>query len=345
MNAIDTLISRDLVPDSLIRLGIRRLLRQRLRESLPSGEAAREQEIRRFTEAMDAAPVALQTAAANEQHYEVPTAFYERCLGPRLKYSSGLWGDGVGSLAEAEDAMLALTCERAGLKDGQLILELGCGWGSLSLWMAEHFPNAKITAVSNSRTQKEHIDEQIRRRGLANLSIVTADMNDFSAPEASFDRVVSVEMFEHMRNWRLLLGRIASWLRPDGRLFIHIFTHRRACYLFEVKDATDWMSRYFFSGGMMPADDLLPRIDDRLVVEQKWQVPGTHYSRTAEAWLQNLDGQREAVLKILGGTHGRAASRWLAYWRVFFMACAELWGYRGGSEWIVSHYRLAPRAG
>ena len=236
--------------------------------------------------------------------------------------------------------MLALTCERAELKDGQKILELGCGWGSLTFWMAEHYPKASITAVSNSYTQRLHLEAEALRRELYNVRVITADMNSFAPPEpGTYDRVVSVEMFEHMKNYRELMKRIAGWLKADGKLFVHIFTHREYAYHFEGKDPSDWITRYFFSGGTMPSHDLLLYYQDDLRIERDWKVSGTHYARTSEAWLQTMDANEQIITPILEKTYGREnADKWRAYWRIFFMSCAELWGYRNGEEWLVSHY-------
>ncbi|MEY2881244.1 MAG: hypothetical protein RLZZ15_3624 [Verrucomicrobiota bacterium] len=322
-----------LLPDWLIRLGIRRLLAQRLRDESARYDRAA------YVADLKTRPLAEQTAAANEQHYEVPTRFYQLCLGPRLKYSGCLYPTGRESLAAAEEAMLALYTERAQLADGQSILELGCGWGSLCLYNAEKFPRARITAISNSRTQKEHIDAEARRRGLTNLTIVTADINAFDTAPAQFDRVVSVEMFEHLKNYQRLFASIARWLKPDGLLFTHIFTHHRLSYHFVARDASDWMSRHFFTGGQIPAHDLFMQFQDDLTLVADWKVDGTHYQRTAEHWLQNMDAHRAEIMPIFAATYGPADARtWWTRWRIFYLSCAELWGYRGGAEWLVSHY-------
>lgn len=330
---IDSLLEKNLLPDCLLRIGIRRLLAQRIREETTRYDRAA------YVADLRQRALAEQTAAANEQHYEVPTPFYQYCLGRRLKYSGCLYPTGKETLDQAEEHMLALYAERAQLADGQHILELGCGWGSLCLYNAERFPHTQITAISNSRTQKEHIDTEARKRGLKNLRIITCDINAFDIAPASFDRVVSVEMFEHLKNYELLFKNIARWLRPGGLLFTHIFTHSRFSYHFVARDASDWMSRYFFTGGQMPAHDLLMQFQDDLKLVQDWKVNGRHYQQTAEHWLQNMDAHRSEILPLFRDTYGEdQATKWWAYWRIFYMACAELWGYRDGEEWLVSHY-------
>jgi cyclopropane-fatty-acyl-phospholipid synthase len=333
---IDRLLEHDLLPDPLIRLGIRRLLRQRLREiAHPAPEA----QVAAFAAKLREMPIAINTAESKEQHYEVPTSFYQRCLGPNLKYSCAYFPTGKESLGEAETAMLALTAERARLADGLDILELGCGWGSLTLWMAARFPRARITAVSHSRTQREHILAEAERRGLGNVRVITCDMREFQAEPGAYDRVVSVEMFEHMKNWPRLLAAISTWLRPGGYFFAHVFTHSRFAYHFEARDDSDWMSRYFFTGGMMPAHSLFPRFQDELRLVESWKVNGRHYARTAEHWLRNMDAARAEILPLFAETYGpEAARKWWSYWRIFFLACAELWAFREGEEWHVSHY-------
>ncbi len=363
MNTL-ALLDRGLLPDWLIRMGIRRLLRRRLADGAHGSDAAREAYMDRYTATLRESPIAIETDAANVQHYMVPPAFYERVLGKHLKYSCGLWVDDVDTLDDAEETMLALTVERAAIEDGQDILELGCGWGSLTLYMAERFPEARIMAVSNSSSQREHIEQQCAERGLVNVEVVTRDINDFETTRR-FDRVVSVEMFEHVRNYHALMRQVRRWLRPDGLCFIHIFVHRSLAYPFETEGDANWLGRHFFTGGQMPSADLLLRFQEDMEFETDWKVSGTHYAKTARAWLENLDAHRAELTELLAaevaGTHNAAsdpsgagaqdatsarahAAVMLRRWRVFFMACEELWGYRGGSEWYVHHYRFRPRA-
>jgi len=334
------LLERGLLPDALVRFGIRRLLRARLLEEHRGSLEAQQRHLMELIARLRQSPIAIHTADANRQHYELPCAFFELVLGRHLKYSSGYYENSADTLDQAEANMLRLTAERARLEDGERILELGCGWGSLSLWMAEHYPRARITAVSNSRTQKRFIDARAAGLGLTNLEVITCDVNQLAFPDGlRFDRVVSVEMFEHMRNYEWLMQSIAGWLRPAGTLFVHLFCHNSYAYPFEVRDESDWMAKYFFTGGIMPSDDLLLYFQRHLSLQDHWQVDGRHYSQTSEHWLENMDLHRDAIEPILAETYGAdQVRRWWVYWRVFFMSCAELWGYGGGREWLVSHY-------
>lgn len=331
-------VEQGVVPDGVTRAGIRALLRQRL-ATLPGGdcEAAAAHQ-RAFIERMDASPIAEVPELANAQHYELPPEFFVAMLGPRRKYSACHWGEGVETLGAAELEALRITAERAGIADGMDVLELGCGWGAFSLYVAETFPRCRVTGVSNSQGQRRFIESEAARLGLTNLQVITADMNDFAAP-ATYDRIVSIEMFEHMRNHRALLARVHDWLRPGGRFFMHIFCHRAHPYLFEDQGPSDWMSHYFFAGGIMPSDDLPFHFQDRLRLRQHWRWDGRHYERTLNAWLARMDAARERVWPLLERTYGAPeAATWWMRWRLFLMACAELFGYRDGQEWWVSHY-------
>jgi cyclopropane-fatty-acyl-phospholipid synthase len=338
MNLIG-LAEKGYLPDLFIRVGIRRLLAGRLRQERRRGVS---QHMAEFVELLKRSPLALATEQANAQHYEIPADFFETVLGPRLKYSSCFYPDKSTTLQEAEEAMLRLTCERADLEDGMDVLDLGCGWGSLSLWVAEHFPRCRVTALSNSTGQRRFIESRAAALGLRNLRVITANMADYLGAE-TYDRVISVEMFEHMRNYETLLKRLAGWLRPAGKLFVHIFCHREMAYLFDVTGENDWMARHFFTDGLMPSFDLLGHFDRDLVVDRRWQVDGIHYARTCEDWLKNLDSNRARLLALFAQTTDRASAQiMLQRWRIFFMACAELFGYAGGSEWFVGHYVFQP---
>lgn len=332
------LAERGVLPDTLTRFGIRRLLADRI-----ASERAEPARGSAFVASLGQAPLAIEQAAANRQHYEVPPGFYELVLGPRLKYSSCWYETGTETLAQAEEAMLALTCRRAGLADGQRILEIGCGWGSLTLWMAGRYPASRIIAVSNSAPQRRFILGRAAALGLDNIEVHTADIVQWQPAETGFDRVVSVECFEHLRNYRELFRRIASWLKPDGALFTHVFCHRDLAYPFETDGDGNWMGRHFFTGGIMPSEDLFARFSDHLQVAERWRVDGRHYARTARHWLDNLDARRPAAERALTGLPPAEARRQAERWRMFFMACDELFAYRGGSEWFVTHQLLRPR--
>jgi len=338
MQGVINLVERGWVPDSLTRMGIRSLLRERADRQRPASCEQRGVETEALLAEMRLGPIAVATDTANEQHYEVPTAFFETVLGPHLKYSCGYWADGNRDLERSEADMLDLSCQRAELLDGQQILELGCGWGALTLWMAARYPTAQITAVSNSAGQRAFIEDRARERGLNNLSVITADINEFST-EQRFDRVVSLEMFEHMRNWGELTRRVGQWLRPGGKLFIHIFCHRDFPYFFETDGDKDWMARHFFTGGLMPSDELPARFQDHFQLENRWRLNGAHYARTCRAWLEQLDHHRDKVMPIMEETYGeQQAVIWFNRWRLFFMASEEFFGFRAGEEWWVSHY-------
>ncbi len=330
------LAEKGLIPDFLIRYGIRKRLGRKLRQ-----ESDKNRSLEVFAERLHTQPIAIATDEANEQHYEVPSEYFHMVLGPYLKYSSTYWPEGIENLDASEEAMLKLTAERAQIEDGQRILDLGCGWGSFSLWAARHYPQCRFLAVSNSNGQGDFIRVRAAELGLNNIEHRTADMNTFE-PGESFDRVVSVEMFEHMKNWAELLRRISTWLNKEGKLFVHIFSHAKFAYPYEVEEGGgDWMARYFFTGGMMPSHDLIHQFRNHLTVEEDWHVPGNHYARTLETWLKRHDAKRAEIMKLFREDYGEISARlWFNRWRLFYLACAELFNFNGGNEWSVSHYRL-----
>ncbi len=329
-----------LLPDQLIRWGIRLLNAKRLRDETPDTLEAAAAGKMAFVRTLQKSPIAPEAEKANRQHYELPPRFFQKILGKRLKYSGCSWPPGVKDLEGAEEAMLSLTCQRAQLHNGMRVLDLGCGWGSLSFWIAEKYPGSHIVAVSNSRLQGDFIRSRAQELGLKNVEVLTADMNHFQA-DGQFDRVVSIEMFEHMRNWEELLRRVSSWLGDEGKFFMHIFVHHTTPYLFEARGEHDWMARHFFSGGMMPSHDLILYFQTHLNLEDQWLVNGSHYEKTAEAWLRRLDTHKEEILELFRTVYGEnERARWFQRWRIFFMACSELFGARRGEEWLVAHFLM-----
>ena len=334
MSFLINAVERGLIPNIFVRMGIRKLLQQRL------SEIARDSEFHRtgILAELQKNPIALATDIANEQHYEVPSEFFFTSLGKHLKYSCSLFEQKDMSLDQAEAAMLELYCQRAELEDGMSILELGCGWGSLTLFLAEKYPHSQITAISNSHSQRAFIEKQAENRKLDNLQIITQDMNEFDI-EQQFDRILSIEMFEHMRNYQFLFNRVANWLKPDGKVFIHIFCHKEMTYFYETEGDDNWMGKYFFTGGIMPSYDLFERVQKALTLEQKWMVDGSHYQRTCEEWFKKMDHKKKELMPILNQAYGQTEGRiWFHRWKLFYAACAELFGFNNGQEWFVGHY-------
>lgn len=334
-------VEQGYIPDSLIRKGIQQLLKDRLNE-IHADNVEKQTELKNlFVDDLRKSPIAMVPEKTNEQHYEIPAKFYDLVLGERNKYSCCFWDKNTPTLRKAEENALTITCLHAQLNNGQKILELGCGWGSLTLWIAQKHPQSHITAVSNSHSQRQHIEARAQALGLSNIEVITCDMNNFNLNQ-QFDRVVSVEMFEHMRNWELLFSKVAGWLNDDGKFFMHVFTHRQAIYAFEVKDSSDWMSEYFFTGGMMPSDDLPLYFQQHLEIETTWAWDGKHYEKTSNAWLQNMDNNKHEIMQLIKDTYGADnAQTWWMRWRIFFMACAELFSFDNGQEWHVMHYTFS----
>lgn len=336
-------VEQGYVPDNIVRNGIRRLLKTRLKDVYANDAEKYSALKEKFIESMGQAPIALVPDKANEQHYEVPARFYELVLGQHKKYSCCYWDEQTSNLGKAEENAFEISCEHANLENGQNILELGCGWGSFTLWMAQHYPMSTITAVSNSHSQREHIEQLARTKGIENIQVITCDMNDFDTDE-KYDRVVSIEMFEHMRNWKMLFHKVAGWLNDNGKFFMHVFAHRNVTYAFEVNDSSDWMSEYFFSGGMMPSDDLALYFQDDLKINHHWGWDGEHYAKTSNAWLSNMDNHKQELMNLFKTTYGQEqAQTWWMRWRLFFMACAELFAYDNGQQWHVMHYQFSKR--
>jgi len=333
------LAERGKIPDTLLRFGIRRLCKRRLLDEHINDPESQQRHFQIRIDELKTSAIAIETDTANEQHYEVPAEFFKRALGKRLKYSCAYYQSGAHSLDQAEETMLSLYGDRAELENGQHILELGCGWGSLTLWMAETYPDSQITAISNSRSQKEYIEQQCRVMGLGNVTVFTKDVNDLKLESNQFDRAISIEMFEHVRNYQQLFSNLSDWVKPQGKLFVHIFAHRYLMYPFEVNGSEDWMSKYFFTGGLMPSVDTLLHFQNQFNLQARWLINGRHYERTSNDWLKNIDQHRHELISLFSSTYGEQdAGRWFNRWRLFFMACAELFGFNNGKEWMVAHY-------
>lgn len=333
---IDYILANLPVPDFMLRAGSKYLIGDKAREV--NAKLENKLYLEEFAESLKKLPIAIATDKANEQHYEVPDTFYEVVLGEYLKYSCCYW-EKASNLDEASRDMLDLYLERAQISSGQTILDLGCGWGSFSLYAAQKFKDCHFTALSNSSTQKSFIEERCRKLGITNLEVITENIATAVLPQNKFDRIVSIEMLEHMKNYQALFEKISGSLKDDGLFFAHIFSHNEGAYHFEVKSSTDWMTKYFFEGGMMPADRLFYHFQDHLEISDHWKLNGYHYQKTARAWLEKTDQNKEQIIKIFEKTYGeKEALKWFRYWRMFFIAVEELWKFNKGEEWIVSHY-------
>lgn len=351
MRRYERLLEKNLVPEAAIRLYVRQALRRHERRERRRSVEVRQEELMRIVAELRRQPIAVHPRLPRAQHYELPTAFFQAVLGRRLKYSCGWWSEPrrrrgpAYELDRSEEAMLDLTCRRAAIADGQSVLDLGCGWGSFALYAARAYPRCRILAVSNSTTQKAYLDRRARELGLANIRVKQADVNRL-ALEEKFDRIVSIEMFEHVRNYSALLSGLSTLLKPEGKLFIHLFSYRGNPYFFRYEDDRDWMARNFFAGGIMPGRDLLLYFTESFAVERVWRVSGLHYRSTLEAWLRRMKGNRKEIMPILTDFYGPdRARKWWAYWKAFFIVCAELFGFAGGNAWFVSHYLLAKKSG
>lgn len=339
MNTVVNAVENGWVPDALVRKGAAKLSKGRLQADHRLAED-------KVLEDLRTGPIATHTDEANDQHYELPAAFFEKCLGPRLKYSCAYFADPQTTLGDAEVAMLEKYIERAGLVNGQRILELGCGWGSLSLFMAEKLPESEIVVVSNSNSQREFIQGRAKQAGFTNLTVITANMLDFDPANheqsAPFDRAISIEMFEHMHNYAELLRRVSTWLKPDGALFVHIFCHRTLFYKYVAEGSSNWMAKYFFTGGTMPSFDLFEHFDEHLKVVEKTWLSGQHYERTANAWLDNMDATKAELMPVFEATYGEDHKKWWQRWRMFHIGVAEMFGYDRGRQWGVGHFLFKP---
>ena len=329
------LLARGLIPDWILRRGVRSQGKERLNMM---NKVDSTKEYSKFINEASTGNIAVNTDDANNQHYEVDSEFFKYCLGKNLKYSCCFWDENTLDLDAAEDNMLEIYSQRAQITDGMSILDIGCGWGSLSLFLAQKYPKSEITGVSNSSSQKIFIDSVASERNISNLNIITRDINDFRAEE-KYDRILSIEMFEHTKNTKKLMNLINDWLNPNGLFFMHVFAHKENPYYFDRDQKNAWMAKYFFTGGMMPNHNLFKDLKSNLEYQKSWILSGEHYERTSNAWLDKMDQNKSKILSLFERSNGSSvAKRKFHFWRLFYIACAEIFGYDNGNEWVVSHH-------